>query len=191
MFKALKKFGQHSMAALRCTSLLCFIIWFAAALNYVLAVELNHYGIYPRELSSLPGILWWPLLHGGFVHLAMNTTSLFVFGFLVGLRGPKVFISASLLIILLAGFGVWVFGRPAYHIGASGLVFGYFGFLVAAAAYEKKFSTILIAALVLFFYGGLLVGVLPSEDFVSFEGHLFGLMAGMLAASLFARSKTS
>lgn len=187
MLKALKQLGGASLVALRCTSLLCLIIWLAAGANYVLFVELNLYGIYPRQISSLPGILLWPLLHGGLVHLAMNTTPLFVLGFLVGLRGVKVFAAASISIVILAGIGVWLFGRPAYHIGASGLVFGYFGFLVALAWFEKRLSTFLIAAAVLFFYGGLLVGVLPRDEFVSFEGHLFGLMAGMLAARWFGR----
>ncbi len=187
MLSTLKQFGGTSLVALRCISFLCFVIWFAGVANYLLVVELNEYGIYPRETWSLPGILVWPFLHGGFVHLAMNTTPLFILGFLVGLRGPKVFFASSVFIVILAGIGVWLFARPAFHIGASGLVFGYFGFLVAMALHEKRLSTFLIAAAVLFFYGGLLIGVLPSEAFISFEAHLFGLIAGILAARLFAR----
>lgn len=187
MLGALKRFGGTSLVALRCISFLCFIIWFAAVANHILIIELNEFGIYPRDTQSLPGVLIWPFLHGGFMHLAMNTTPLFILGFLVGLRGPKVFFASSIFIVTLAGLGVWVFGRPAFHIGASGLVFGYFGFLVAMALHERRLSTFLVSAAVLFFYGGLLIGVLPSEEFVSFEGHLFGLIAGVLAARLFAR----
>ena len=190
MIEALKRFGNSSVVALRCTSMLLFAIWLAALANYLIAYELNFHGILPREINSLPGIIFWPFLHGGFVHLAMNTTPLFILGFLVGLRGPKLFLLLSLFIVIVAGLAVWVFGRTAYHIGASGLVFGYFGFLVAVAWYEKHLSTFLIAALVLFFYGGLIFGVLPRDAFVSFEAHLFGLIAGMIGASLFARKKS-
>lgn len=97
------------------------------------------------------------------------------------------FFLLSVFIAVVAGIAVWLFGRPAYHIGASGLVFGYFGFLVAVAWYEKHLSTFLIAALVLFLYGGLIFGVLPRDEFVSFEGHLFGMLAGAWGANLFTR----
>ena len=174
------------MVSLRCNSLLLLLLWIAALANYVLAYEMNYHGIFPREVSALPGILLWPFLHGGFTHLAMNSTPLFVLGFLVGLRGPKLFVGLSLFVVLLSGLAVWGFGRPAYHIGASGLVFGYFGFLLAVAWFEKHFSNLLVAALVVFLYGGLIWGVLPRDEFVSFEGHLFGLLAGVLGANLFA-----
>ena len=189
MIKALKQLGGSALVALRCTSMLLLAIWLAALMNYLVVYEFNFHGILPRQVASLPGILFWPFLHGGFVHLAMNTTPLFVLGFLVGLRGPKLFILLSLFIVLVAGLAVWLFGRSAYHIGASGLVFGYFGFLIAVAWHEKHWSAILVAALVLFFYGGLIFGVLPRDAFVSFEGHLFGLLAGMFGASIFAKRK--
>ena len=82
--------------------------------------------------------------------------------------------------------GVWIFGRDAYHIGASGLVFGYFGFLVAVGIYEKSLSSLTIASFAVFYYGGLIYGVLPTESFISWEAHLFGLMAGVLAARILA-----
>jgi len=106
----------------------------------------------------------------------------------VALRGRWLFISSSLLILVVGGLGVWVFGRAAFHIGASGLVFGYFGFLVAIGVYERSLSGLAIASLTLFYYGGLIFGVLPTNSFVSWEGHLFGLLAGILAARVFART---
>ena len=189
MIEALKRFGSSSVVALRCISMLLLTIWLAALVNYLIVYEMNFHGILPREVDSLLGILFWPFLHGGFMHLAMNTTPLFILGCLVGLRGPKLFIVLSLFIVLVSGFAVWVFGRTAYHIGASGLVFGYFGFLVAVAWFERSLSTFLTAALVLFFYGGLIFGVLPRDAFVSFEAHLFGLIAGIVGANLFARRR--
>ncbi len=189
MLRAIRNISSSAVVALRCTSMLLFVIWLAAGLNHVLVYEFNYHGILAMQVSSLPGILFWPFLHGGFFHLAMNTTPLFFLGFLVGLRGPKLFVALSLFIVLLSGLAVWLFGRPAYHIGASGLVFGYFGFLLAVAWYERQVAPVLIAAIVLFFYGGLLWGILPRDEFVSFEGHLFGMLAGILAANLFTRRR--
>ena len=110
-------------------------------------------------------------------------------GFLVALRGRGLFIYSSLLIVVVGGLGVWVFGRPAFHIGASGLVFGYFGFLVAIGIYERSFSGLAIASLTLFYYGSIIFGVLPTNSFVSWEGHLFGLFAGIIAARVFANPR--
>ena len=116
----------------------------------------------------------------------MNTTPPRFLGFFVSLRGPLVFFSSTLLIVVVGGIGVWIFGRAAFHIGASGLVFGYFGFLVAIAWYERSLSGVAIASVVLFYYGGMIVGVIPTNSFISWEGHLFGLLAGILAARLLA-----
>lgn len=163
------------------------VIWLVEILNNLIGHRLNIFGIYPRRTESLPGILLWPLLHGGFGHLVMNTTPLLAMGFFVALRGVRQFIVSSLFIVLVAGFGVWLFGRDAFHVGASGLVFGYFGLLVALAWFERSLLTFAIALLMIFFYGGIIYGVLPRDEFVSWEGHLFGLIAGVMAANLFAK----
>lgn len=162
------------------------LLWIVETVNTLLGHRLNVFGIYPREFETLPGIILWPLLHANFQHLIMNTTPLAILGFFVALRGWLVFIQASLLILLLGGLGVWLFGRPAFHIGASGLVFGFFGFLVAIGIYEKSLPALGIASFAIFYYGGLIYGVLPQGGFVSWEAHLFGLMAGVFAARVFA-----
>ncbi|XOV89352.1 MAG: rhomboid family intramembrane serine protease [Pseudomonadota bacterium] len=172
--------------ALRLVLVLLVLLWVVQAVNTGLGMRLNLLGIYPREVTSLGGILVWPLLHADFEHLIMNTAPLAILGFFVALRGVRVFLLASLLILVLAGLGVWLFGRPAFHIGASGLVFGYFGFLVAIGIYEKSIPSLAIASFAVFYYGGLIYGVLPQDSFVSFEAHLFGLCAGVLAARVFA-----
>ena len=105
-------------------------------------------------------------------------------GFFVAMRGVGRFVTVSLIVIVIGGVGVWCFGRSAYHIGASGLVFGYFGYLVALGIYERSIGTVAVAFLTLFYYGGIIFGVLPSDSFVSWEGHLFGLFGGIAAARL-------
>ena len=95
----------------------------------------------------------------------------------------------SIFIILVGGLGVWAFGRSVIHIGASGLAFGYFGYLVARGWYERRLGSILIAIIVIVLYCGLIVGVLPAPGFVSWEAHLFGLIAGVLAARFGRRNR--
>lgn len=191
LLTSLKRAQATTTEAIKMILLLGVLIWLAALVNYLLPYELNRYGIYPRVVEGLWGVLAWPFLHGGWLHLLMNTSSLLVLGFFVALRGRSTFFAVTLFIVLIAGLGVWLFGRSAFHIGASGLVFGYFGFLIALAAYERCLSTLFVTAAVIFFYGGMILGVLPSDEFVSWEGHLFGLLAGMAAAALFSRKKSA
>lgn len=191
MVSRLRRVQKSTASAIKAVVILVAAIWLVELINALLGHRLNVFGVYPRRVDSLPGILVWPFLHGGYAHLLMNTTPLLVMGFFVALRGVRSFCLSSLFILVLAGIGVWLFGRTAYHIGASGLVFGYFGFLVALAWYEKSLMTFLVACLVLFYYGGIIYGVLPRDEFVSWEGHLFGLIAGVIAANLFASKSIS
>ncbi|MCH8898260.1 MAG: rhomboid family intramembrane serine protease, partial [Chloroflexi bacterium] len=123
-----------------------------------------------------------PFLHGSFGHVVSNSIPFLVLGGLIALRGRQVLLRVSFIVIGLGGAGVWALGRPAIHIGASGLVFGYFGYLVARGWYERKLGSILMAIAVIILYGGLIVGVIPDRSLVSWEAHLFGLIAGVLAA---------
>ncbi len=168
---------------------LVIIIWCVEAVNSLLGHRLDYYGIFPRSLANLPGVLCLAFLHGSFQHLLMNTPTLLVMGFFVATRGAGRLVFVSIIVILVAGLLVWCFGRAAYHIGASGLVFGYFGYLVALGIYERSASTLIVSVFMVFYYGGLIYGVLPRDSFVSWEGHLFGLLAGVLAARLTANKR--
>ena len=188
--------------------LLTFVaaIWVVYLVNSLLFDgSLNRYGLSPMALpyrwlsefepslpylaGSLRGILLSPLLHGSFSHLMSNTFPLLLLGGFVAIRGAKTLIGVSLLVIVLGGLLVWIVGRPAIHIGASGLVFGYFGFLVAQGWYERSIVSIVVAVGVLLLYGGIIFGVLPQSGFISWEGHLFGLVAGVLAARMSRRQE--
>ena len=165
------------------------VIWAVEVLNGFMGHRLNVWGILPRTTQGLIGIPLSPVLHGSFNHVLSNTIPLLVLGTLVGLRGSQVLVGVSLFIILVGGTAVWLLGRSAIHVGASGLVFGYFGYLVASGWYDRRPSTILAAIAVVVLYGGLLFGLLPTQSFVSWEAHLFGLMAGVLAARLTRREE--
>lgn len=173
--------------ALVSVCILVALIWMVEVVNHSLGHRLNLYGIYPRETSSLPGVLLWSFLHGNFYHLVMNTTPLLLMGYFVALQGPIRFIKITVWIIVAAGLLVWLMAREAYHVGASGLVFGYFGYIVALSLYERSIASLAIASVTLFYYGGMFMGILPSGDYISSEAHLAGLVAGCIAARMYFR----
>ena len=163
------------------------LIWCVGVINHLSDYSFNQFGILPRHQSGLFGVLFWVVLHGDMTHLLMNSTPLFILGYLVAVRGPTLFFKISLTVWLLAGLIVWLLARPAIHLGASGLVFGYFGFILAVALVEKNLGDLLVAALVLFLYGGMFIGLLPVAQFVSYESHIAGMAAGVLCARLYGR----
>ena len=160
------------------------LIWAVELVNTVSGHRLNVLGIHPRTVVGLPGILLAPFLHGGIGHVLVNTIPFVILGWLVILHGTGTFLEVSLIVILVAGAGTWLFGRPGVHVGASSLIFGYFGFLLGRAWYQRSVGPLLVALVTLALYGGLLWGVLPLHGRISWEGHLFSLLAGILAAWL-------
>jgi membrane associated rhomboid family serine protease len=153
---------------------------------------LERYGIQPRHLAGLWGILAAPLLHVSWVHLAANTVPFVVLGWLVMLRRLRDFAVVSAVAILVGGLGVWVLGAAnSVHVGASGLIFGYLGYLLARGYFERSFWAILLGVAALVLYGGVLWGVLPGQPGISWEGHLFGFVGGVAAARLLARRRAS
>ena len=152
---------------------------------FLLAGSLDSYGIRPRSIDGLMGILLCPFLHGGLGHLAANTGPFLVLGWLVLARGFGDFFGVWIVSTLVGGFGTWLVGAAgSVHIGASGVIFGFFGFLVLAGIFEKKLGSLLVTVLVALVYGGLIFGVLPGQPGVSWESHLFGFVGGGIAARL-------
>ena len=160
------------------------LLWVIEIIDIATGNKFGTYGILPRTIIGLRGIVFSPFIHHNIYHLILNTVPFVVLGSLVSLRGLDDFIELSLFTMIFGGLGVWLVGRQAYHIGVSGLIFGYFGFLAAAGWYERQFMSIIVSLVVLFLYGGLFWGVLPIRPFVSWEGHLFGLLAGVGCARL-------
>lgn len=158
------------------------IIWASSFLvflfqpNYILPV------LIPRTSQGLLGILTMPFIHGSVTHLVANTLPFIIFSWLILIRGTVYYLKATAVILILGGFLVWLFARPAAHIGASGLVFGYFGFLIARAFYDRSIRSVLITLLVFLFYGGIIWGIVPTVGRISWEAHLFGMIAGIIAA---------
>lgn len=152
---------------------------------------LNQFGIFPRQVEGLRGIVFSPFLHGGFAHLIANTIPFATLGWLVMLRRTADFWVVTAIAMLVGGLGTWLFGSPGCHIGASGVIFGYLGFLISRGYFERRVGSVLFSFVVLFLYGGLLWGVLPLRVGISWEGHLFGFIGGVIAARMLATPKRS
>lgn len=148
-----------------------------------------HWGIAPRSAHGLIGIATAPLLQTGWGHLLANIVPLLVFGFLVLAGGVRQFVAVTVLVWLISGLGVWLTG-PAHSVtvGASGLVFGYLAYLVFRGFFSRKVSQILIGIVLLAIWGGIFWGLLPGSNGISWQGHLFGALGGLLAAFLAAKA---
>lgn len=164
------------------------VLWIVNLLNTIAGHRLDVFGIHPRTLEGLWGILFAPFLHAGFGHLLANTISLAIFGSLVMLRRTRDFVSVSLIAALTSGLGAWlVGGANTVHLGASGVIFGLLGFLLSRGVFERRFWSIAGSVLALLFFGGALRGLFPGVPGVSWEAHMFGFLGGILAARLAAR----
>jgi membrane associated rhomboid family serine protease len=166
------------------------IVTFVALLYVVEFVDtamnnrLDYDGIYPRQAEGLWGILWAPFLHGGWPHLIANTVPLLVLGFLMTLLGMARFIAATAIIWILGGFGTWLIAPYGPVIGASGVIMGYLTFLIMFGFFTRKVWEIVVGVVVFLYYGTILLGVLPLfvGSRVSWQGHLCGAVAGVIAA---------
>ncbi|HVT81813.1 MAG TPA: rhomboid family intramembrane serine protease [Phycisphaerae bacterium] len=167
---------------------LIWIVWLIDA--FIFHGGLGRNGIAPRTSRGLLGILWAPFLHASWSHISSNTLGIVLLGGLLILRSESAFWAVSILGVLAAGLGTWLIGRGnSVHIGASGVIFAYFGYLLFAGIFERRFGALLLSGLVFFLWGGMLWSALPSAgaSAISWEGHLCGLAGGLLAARILAR----
>ena len=162
-------------------------IWLIFAINlFVFGGRLLAFGILPRAEEGLRGVVLAPLLHGSVKHLLANTAGILIFGGLAMLRSRSHFWMVTIVGAIASGIGTWLFGRPAIHVGASGIVFAYFGYLLFTGFFERRIGSLLLSIAVFFVWGPTIYGILPLERDISWEGHLFGFIGGMLAAWVLA-----
>lgn len=176
------------MRALAQTVGFVVLLWAIEVVDVVLANHLDTYGIRPRTDEGLLGILFAPLLHGGWGHLSANTVPVLILGFLVLTGGVGRGIAATAIIWVIGGVGVWLVApSQTIHLGASVLVFGWLVYLMARGMFTRKAGEIILGIFLLLAYGGLLLGVLPGQPGVSWQGHLFGAVGGFVAAWMIGR----
>jgi membrane associated rhomboid family serine protease len=151
-------------------------------INLLTARVLNQFGLVPRNISGLIGLVTAPLLHGSLWHFLSNILPFALFSFLLLQHGRQRYLQVTFVCSIGSGLLVWLFARDAVHVGASGLIYGYFGYLVLAGILSKKLKLILISLFVGISYGTLVFGILPTSRYISWESHLFGLIAGLSSA---------
>lgn len=163
-----------------------FILVFAMVLVFVVE-QLFHFnfgsfGIYPRRISGLIGVLTAPFIHGDFSHLLNNSIPLLILGASLFYFYKEIALKVFLWIFFMGGLWTWVSAREAYHIGASGVVYGLFSFLLISGFIRKSLQLIAISFFVVFVYGSMVWGIFPIKIEISFEGHFWGFMAGVILA---------
>ncbi|GLW87428.1 rhomboid family intramembrane serine protease [Actinokineospora globicatena] len=168
---------------------LLYLIEFVDA---VLPADLDQFGIIARDSSGLDGILWAPLLHAGWAHLVSNTLPLLVLAFLAMANGLAQWVAVTATIWLVSGVGVWLTGDGGtVTVGASGLCFGWLLFLLVRGLFTRSVLHIALALVLLGYWGTMLFGVLPGDPRISWQGHLFGALGGILAAWLVSMGNRS
>jgi membrane associated rhomboid family serine protease len=167
---------------------LCWLVFLVN--NLLLHGHFSHLGIIPRTTSGLSGVLLAPLLHASYRHLLANTAPLLVLGGVIAWRSPVNYLLITVAGTIISGTLVWLLARPGCHLGASGLVFCYFGYLMGQAWFERTAVNILVALVCAVIYGGLIWGLSPFQWGVSWEAHAAGLLAGILLAWVGPRRKT-
>jgi membrane associated rhomboid family serine protease len=163
------------------------LLWMVKLIEIEQNWELYTYGVFPRTIDGLLGILTSPFIHSDFNHLIDNSIPLFILLTAIFYFYWEVAYPVFFLTYLMSGMGVWLFARPSYHIGASGLVYGFASFLFFSGIIRKNTRLMAISLLVSFVYGSMVWGILPYKEGISFEGHLAGGLAGLFLAYYFRK----
>jgi membrane associated rhomboid family serine protease len=166
---------------------LVLALWAVKMYEWLYECRISDYGLFPRTLSGLRGIITMPFLHGDFEHLISNSIPLLVL--ITGLVYfyKRLALKVTIWIWLLSGFWLWLGGRPSFHIGASAVIYGLTVFLFFSGVFRKDRRLMALSLLVVFLYGGLIWGILPIVEEHSWEGHLFGSCAGLLMAIIYKK----
>ena len=166
------------------------IMWIVEIFDQISGDDLDQYGIQPRDVDSLPGIVAAPFLHAGFDHLIGNTIPFLILGAIIALGGATRVLLTTAIIILVAGLGTWLIGPThSVHVGASGVVFGYAGYVIARGVFSRSLLELAIGALVVVLYSSTLLSALVPTQGISWQSHLFGGIGGVLAAWMLDRRR--
>jgi membrane associated rhomboid family serine protease len=174
------------LRALRFPMLFIVMIWVIHTLSVITGTRLGFLGVLPREWSGLIGIFTAPMIHGEWQHLVSNTVPLALLMAMVFLFFRRVAVKVFLLIYILSGIGVWLFARPyTHHIGASGVVYGLIAFVFWSGVFRRNLRSIVLSLVILVMYSGYFPGIVPGEEGISWESHLYGACTGILIAWVF------
>lgn len=161
------------------------ILWAILIADIIIPIDLNQFGIIPRTIIGLRGIFLAPLLHSNLFHLISNTIPLFVLLIVINSFYSRISFQVIFLSVFFSGIFIWIFARSGVHIGASGLIYSLAAFLIASGIFRKSIKSLFISLVIIFLYGGLVWGVLPTKFRVSWEGHLIGALVGIFLAYIY------
>lgn len=164
-------------------------MWLLHVAQVLLPGDLGHFGIVPRQLSGLIGIPLAPFIHHGWMHLISNSIPFLVLGTLLQYSSKGNFWDITIILTVVGGLGTWLLGSAGYHAGASGLVFGFWAYLLADAYYSRSIKSAIIAAVVFLLYGGLIFSLIDFRPHISWVGHASGMVAGVLVARYVSKTK--
>jgi membrane associated rhomboid family serine protease len=165
------------------------VFWAVFVVNTILGGSLLVLGVIPRTTIGLRGILFAPFLHASLNHIVANSIPFLALGWMVMLRDNRHFIPVTVAGMVGSGLAAWLLGAPgSVHIGASGVIFGYLGFLMLTGWYERSVSSILLSVVVTVLWGGLVLGMMPGAPGISWQAHVGGFLGGVLAARMLRRS---
>ena len=166
------------------------VMWVAEVFDQTADANLDKYGIEPRDLDGLDGVLFSPFLHAGFDHLIANTLPFLVMGVLIALSGFARVAAVTAIVVLVGGLGTWLVApENTIHIGASGIVFGYGAYLIVRGIYSRRLGHLAAGAVIIGIWGTTLLAGLAPEEGISWQGHLFGALGGVVAAWLLDRQR--
>lgn len=164
------------------------VIWSVFSFEIHYNVNFSSYGIYPQTLKGLRGIVFSPFIHGSIQHIYQNTVPLFVLSMALFYFYKPIAWKVLVFGILLSGFFTWCIGRPSYHIGVSGLIYVLVSFIFFKGILTKYYRLVALSLLVIFLYGSMIWYTLPIDEGISWEGHLSGLVTGLLFALFFRKT---
>ena len=167
--------------------LFLIIMWMVKLIEYSFELSFADYGVYPQSSSGLKGILFSPFIHKDFSHLINNSYPILILGGMLFSFYKKIAKQLFLWLFFIAGFWLWIIGRPSFHIGGSGIIYALAAFLFISGIIRKNPRLSAVSMLIIFLYGSMIWGVLPTEKPISWEGHLSGFMAGIIVAIFYRK----
>jgi len=165
-------------------------MWLLEIFDTILGGDLDAYGIEPRDSDGLTGVVAAPFLHAGFGHLISNTIPFLILGVVIALGGALRVLAVTAIVVLVSGFGTWLIAPDhSLHIGASGVVFGYASYLLARGIFDRDLTEIAVGVVVGAVWGGTLIAGLEPQEGISWQGHLFGAIGGVVAAGVLTKNR--
>ena len=178
---------KYLLSSLFIPFLFLLIMWAVKIIEYNFELSFAHFGVFPQSLSGLKGILLSPFIHKDFTHLINNSYPILILGGILFSIYRKIALQLFIWLFFIAGFWLWIIGRPSFHIGASGIIYALASFLLVSGIVQKNPRLSAISMLVIFLYGSMIWGLLPTKEPISWEGHLSGFMAGIIVAIFYRK----